>query len=60
MKWSELLKIAEEKGFVLKRHGKCHDIYINHKPGQMLVMERHGNQEIRTSLMHKLKKELGF
>lgn len=27
MKWSELKRIAENKGWRLKRHGKKHDIY---------------------------------
>ena len=35
MKWSELLKKAKEKGFVLARHGKKHDLYNNEKTGEI-------------------------
>jgi predicted RNA binding protein YcfA (HicA-like mRNA interferase family) len=60
MKWKELIKIATERGYELRTHGKKHDIYINKITGERLIVERHGSQEIRTSLMKYLKKQLGF
>ncbi len=60
MKWNELRRIAEEKGWYLCRSGGKHDIYIHpEKPG-VLQIERHGTQEIKTGLYHKLKKQIGF
>jgi predicted RNA binding protein YcfA (HicA-like mRNA interferase family) len=60
MKWKELIKIAIERGYELKAHGKKHDIYINKATGERLIVERHGSQEIRKGLMNSLKKQLGF
>ncbi len=60
MKWKELIKIATEKGYQFKAHGKKHDIYINNATGERLLVERHGSQEIRKGLMNVLKKQLGF
>lgn len=59
MKWKELIKIATDKGFRFSAHGKKHDIYTNEK-GDLLIVERHGSQEIRKGLMNKLKKQIGF
>jgi len=60
MKWKELIKIATERGYELMAHGKKHDIYVHRVTDERLVAERHGSQEIRTSLMKSLKKQIGF
>ncbi|MBR0077913.1 MAG: type II toxin-antitoxin system HicA family toxin [Bacteroidales bacterium] len=60
MKWNELRRIAEEKGWYFVRTGGNHDIYAHpDKPG-ILEIERHGSQEVRNKLYHKLKKKIGF
>ncbi|MCM1141786.1 MAG: type II toxin-antitoxin system HicA family toxin [Muribaculum sp.] len=59
MKWTELIKIAEARGYRLVKHGKKHDIYVN-ESGERLTVERHGSQEVRTGLMNRLKKQLGI
>lgn len=59
MKWNELIKIAESKGYRLMAHGKKHDIYVNDE-GDRLTMERHGSQEVRKGLMNVMKKKLGI
>lgn len=59
MKWKELIKIAKEKGYVFKRHGKEHDVYENKITGDWLIVERHGSQEIRKGLQAKLLKQIG-
>lgn len=59
MKWNELIKIATAKGYRLYSHGSRHDIYVNDN-GERLIVERHGNQEIRKGLMKALKKQLDF
>ena len=60
MKWNELLKIAKEKGFVLVRHGKKHDLYKNETTGDTIWMERHSSQEVKPSLLKDLKKKIGI
>ena len=46
MKWSELIKIAIEHGWRLKRHGKKHDIYYHPDKSYFIEMERHESQEV--------------
>lgn len=60
MKWNELKKIAIENGFKFYKSLKGHDLYINEKTNKIIMLERHGSQEIRKGLMCKLKKEIGF
>lgn len=60
MKWKELIKLIEENGFCLYKHGKKHDIYINSKTGEKLIIERHGSQEVRKGLMMAIKKQIGL
>ncbi|MBO4481270.1 MAG: type II toxin-antitoxin system HicA family toxin [Bacteroidales bacterium] len=60
MKWSELRKIAEKKGWYFWRRGGKHDLYRHPDKKDILEIERHGSQEIRTGLYFKLKKMVGF
>lgn len=60
MKWNELIKIAEQHGYHLVKHGKKHDRYYNPETGDEIMVERHGTQEIRKGLMMALKKRIGF
>lgn len=60
MKWKELIKIAEDHGYQLVKHGKKHDRYYNPETGDEILMERHGSQEVRKGLMMALKKRIGF
>ena len=60
MNWNELRKKAVENGFELLKHGGRHDIYVNKKTGKIILIERHWTQEVRTGLMNKLKREIGF
>jgi len=58
MKWSEIRRIAEGKGWYLVRHGANHDIYKHPSIKDMLIIERHDSTEIRPGLLNKLKKKL--
>jgi predicted RNA binding protein YcfA (HicA-like mRNA interferase family) len=60
MKWSELRKIAERKGWVLVRRGGRHDIYAHPNKDYIIEIERHESQEVRNGLYYKLKKQIGF
>ena len=60
MNWNEMKKKAIENGFVFVKHGSNHDIYENKANGKRILIERHWTQEVRSGLMKKLKKEIGF
>ena len=60
MKWNELKKIAIKNGFKFHKSLNGHDLYLNEETGKVIMLERHGSQEVRNGLMHKLKKEIGF
>jgi len=54
MKWSEIRRIAESKGWILYRHGSRHDVYRHKDRDYPIEIERHDSQEIRTGLYYKL------
>ena len=60
MKWNELRKIALKHGFKFYKGLNGHDLYYNEEKKQMIMLERHGAQEVRKGLMEKLKKQIGF
>ncbi len=58
MKWSELIKIAIARGWLLKRHGKKHDIYYHPDKTYFIEMERHSSQEVRNGICKKILKQI--
>ncbi|MBO4536113.1 MAG: type II toxin-antitoxin system HicA family toxin [Bacteroidales bacterium] len=58
MTWNEFRKIILRKGWMLVRHGGSHDIY--RKPGRqdLLLVERHWNEEIKPNLQKRLLKQV--
>ena len=60
MNWSEVKRIAINKGFIFKKHGKKHDEYVNPTTGVRIQIERHWSQEVRPGLLNRLKKIIGF
>lgn len=60
MKWSEMRKIAEAKGWRLLRHGAKHDIYTHPGKNFPIMIGRHGHEEVATGTFLKLKKQIGF
>jgi predicted RNA binding protein YcfA (HicA-like mRNA interferase family) len=60
MKWSELRRIAERKGWYFLRRGRKHDIYGHNEKDYRIEIERHDSQEIKPGLYYKLKKQIGF
>jgi len=60
MKWSELKKKAEEKGWYYLRNGGRHDIYAHLEKDYQIQIERHWSKEVRNGLFFKLKKQIGF
>ena len=60
MKWSELRRIAEKKGWYLYRNGSKHDIYRHSDKVYPIEIGRHDKEEIRKGTFYKLKREIGF
>ena len=60
MKWNELRRIATEKGWYLWKNGANHDIYRHQGRDDLLLIGRHGKEEIKNGLFNKLKKQIGF
>ncbi len=60
MKWNELRKIAEAHGWRLWRNGSSHDIYRHPDKKEVLLIGRHGKEEIKNGTFNKLKKQIGF
>lgn len=60
MRWNELRKLAEAKGWVLKRHGANHDIYCHPEKDYSIQIGRHGTEEIKNGTFAKLKKDIGL
>jgi predicted RNA binding protein YcfA (HicA-like mRNA interferase family) len=58
MKWSEVRRMAERKGWILVRFGRKHDVY--QKGGDILLIERHSSAELRGDVRHKILKQLGL
>ena len=60
MKWSELRRIAEKKGWYFYRNGNRHDIYRHPDKDYPIIIGRHDKEEIRSGTFNKLKKQIGF
>ncbi len=60
MKWSELRKKIEKKGWYCVRHGAKHDIYEHPDKNFQVQIERHSSQEIGSGLYNKIKKQVGL
>lgn len=60
MKWNELIKIAEAKGWRFWKHGANHDIYRHSDRADLLIIGRHGKEEIKNGTCSKLKKQIGI
>jgi len=58
MKWGELIRIAIDNGWRLKRHGKRHDIYYHPEKSFFIEVERHESQEVRNGICNKILKQI--
>lgn len=60
MKWSELRRKAERKGWYLVRNDSNHDIYAHNDKDFQIQIGRHDSEEVKKGLFSKLKKQIGF
>ena len=58
MKRGEFIRLLQQQGCVLVRHGGRHDIYVNPVTGQKQPVPRHA--EIDNALANHIKKYLGL
>ncbi|KHE92263.1 MAG: type II toxin-antitoxin system HicA family toxin [Candidatus Scalindua rubra] len=58
MKRGNFVRELIKEGCYLKRHGKKHDIYTNHRNGKKAPVPRHS--EIKESLCDIIRKQLGL
>ena len=58
MKRRQLVEELEQKGCLLKRHGKRHDLYVNAANGRTAPVPRH--TEIKESLCRLIRRQLGL
>lgn len=56
MKWNELRRLAIDNGWILKEHGKKHDIYYHPKKDYLIQIERHWSKEVKNGICHELLK----
>jgi mRNA interferase HicA len=58
MKRLQLTQELEQKGCILKRHGKRHDLCLNPANGKSAPVPRH--TEIKDSLCRLIRRQLGL
>lgn len=58
MKHSELIRALIKAGYLIKRHGASHDIWINPKTGGQTVVPRHGSKEIKEKTKRNIFNDL--
>jgi len=54
----DFIRELAQKGCVLERHGKKHDLYLNTRTGKKSPVPRHN--EIKNSLCQLIRKQLGI
>jgi predicted RNA binding protein YcfA (HicA-like mRNA interferase family) len=50
MKWSELRRKTEQKGWYIVRHGSRHDVYAHPDKDFQIEICRHDSEEVKTGL----------
>jgi hypothetical protein len=58
LKRSSFLRELAERGCVLHRHGKKHDLYLNPETGRKAPVPRH--TEIKDTLCELIRRQLGL
>lgn len=56
MKWSEIKRLAINYGWILKEHGKKHDIYYHPQKDYFIQIERHWSKELKKGIYNDLVK----
>lgn len=60
MKVSEMLKVLEEDGWELRKHGKKHDIYVHPTKDGSIVIPRHPSKELKKGTEQSILKSAGL
>ena len=59
MKWNELRRYAENRGWKFLRNGKKHEIYYHPDKPYQIQLERHNSAEVKKGIMLRLLKLIG-
>lgn len=60
MKVSQLLRVLEEDGWFLKKHGKKHDMYVHPTKEDILIIPRHPSSELKKGTEESILKKAGL
>ena len=60
MKWNELIRLAQDNGWYLQKHGKKHDVYIHAESRERIIIGRHGSDEVPIGTCVKILKQMGL
>lgn len=61
MTYRELTRKLEGLGCFYRRQGQgSHEIWQNPANGSQTTIPRHGNQDLRTGTLHKIRRDLGL
>lgn len=60
MKWNELKRMLEKKGWYLYRSGSRHDIYRHPDKPDQIAVGRHGSEEVKKGTEKSIKKVAGL
>ena len=61
MTYRELTRKLEALGCFYRRQGQgSHEIWQNPANGLQTTIPRHGNQDLRTGTLHKVRRDLGI
>ncbi|MBO4571299.1 MAG: type II toxin-antitoxin system HicA family toxin [Bacteroidales bacterium] len=60
MKWNEMRRLAEDNAWYLYRRGANHGIYRYDGRTDIVVISRHGSEEIKTGTFNKLRRQISF
>jgi predicted RNA binding protein YcfA (HicA-like mRNA interferase family) len=60
MRWSELIRLLEKKGWFLWHHGGKHDIYRRNGSQEKIVVGRHRSEEVPHGTFRKIIKQSGI
>lgn len=62
MRWNELRKLAEKKGWRLFKNGARHDQYRHpeHPELGILIIGRHGSEEVKKGTFESIRKQIGL
>jgi mRNA interferase HicA len=61
MRFTELIKLLKDDGWVVARSGKKHDLYSHpDKPGVLIPVSRHKTEDVKPGTLASIMKDAGL